>query len=611
MDKKPFHSEIDFVVRIGGEAGEGIISCGELFAQAAARTEFHVFTYISYPAEIRGGFSMVQVRIRDWTIYSMGNEIDYLVCFNQEAYDRAAPSLRKGGQLIYDPDTVQVQAGSEASFHPIPLTRIAREKTGGVLAKNVVALGALGQLFDIRQETLKTLVRERFSKKSGDIIEKNIRALEAGYEAGVRNLWERRFRLGAELEATARYMMLSGNEAIALGAIAAGCRFVAGYPITPATSIFETLCKLMPRVGGRALQMEDEIASISAIVGASFGGEKVITATSGPGLQLMGEQLNLAAMLELPIVIVDVQRGGPSTGLPTKTEQSDLKFAVYGTTGDSPRIILAPATVEDCFYQTMRAFNLSERFQVPVIILSDQSIGFRKATVRLPNFDEIREVEWPNIMDSPVIPSAGKIELASRIEPTPEELKNYLRFRNTADGISPISRPGTPGGQYLATGLEHTENGHPDYSPEVHSRMTAKRFRKLDVLSRVFEQNPPEYYGSRDAKIGVIGWGSTEGAIREARYMAEKEGVLVRHLHPKVISPLPDRQIRYFLAELNHVIIVEENYTGQFAHFVSGKFGIRPIELHKCQGLPLTSREVFTSIMNVARITDEQNISGI
>jgi 2-oxoglutarate ferredoxin oxidoreductase subunit alpha len=259
----------------------------------------------------------------------------------------------------------------------------------------------------------------------------------------------------------------------------------------------------------------------------------------------------------------------------------------------------------------MRAFNLSERFQVPVIILSDQSIGFRKATVRLPDFAEIREVEWPNIMDSPVIPSAKKIELASRIEPGPEELKNYLRFRDTADGISPITRPGLAGGQYLATGIEHTENGHPDYSPEVHFRMTAKRFRKLDVLSKVFEKNPPEYYGSRDAKIGVIGWGSTEGAIREARYMAESEGVLVRHLHPKVISPLPDRQIRYFLAELKHVIIAEENYTGQFAHFVSGKFGIRPIELHKCQGLPLTSREVFTSIMKVARIVDDQNIAGL
>ena len=386
---------------------------------------------------------------------------------------------------------------------------------------------------------------------------------------------------------------------------------MAGYPITPATSVFETLCKLMPRVGGRAVQMEDEIASISAIIGASFGGEKVITATSGPGLQLMGEQLNLAAMLELPIVIVDVQRGGPSTGLPTKTEQSDLNFAVFGTTGDSPRVVLAPATVEDCFYQTMRAFNLAERFQVPVLILSDQSIGFRKATVRLPDFAQIRDVESRNIMDTPVIPSATKIDIAARIEPTAEELKDYKRFKFTEDGISPIARPGTPGGQYLATGLEHTEKGNPDYSPEIHHNMTVKRFRKLDVLSGLFEKNPAEYYGSRDAKIGIIGWGSTEGAIREARYMAEKDGILVRHLHPKVVFPLPDRQIRYFLAELKHVIVVEENFTGQYAHFISGKFALRPIEVHKCQGLPVTSREIYASILKVARIIDEQNITRL
>jgi 2-oxoglutarate/2-oxoacid ferredoxin oxidoreductase subunit alpha len=611
MENKPYRSDVDFVVRIGGEAGEGVISCGELFAQAAARTEYHVFTYITYPAEMRGGFSMVQIRIRDWTIYSMGNEVDYLVVFNQDAHDKAVSSLKKGGMLIYDPETVKVEANPDIVFHPIYLNKIAREHTGGILAKNVVALGALGQLFSIPKPTLKKLVQDRFSKKSSEVIEKNLKALEAGYVAGEQNAWEQRFRLGSELEGKARFMMLSGNEAIALGAIAAGCRFVAGYPITPATSVFETLCKLMPRVGGRAVQMEDEIASISAIIGASFGGEKVITATSGPGLQLMGEQLNLAAMLELPIVIVDVQRGGPSTGLPTKTEQSDLNFAVYGTTGDTPKVVLAPATVEDCFYQTMRAFNLAERFQVPVLILSDQSIGFRKATVRLPDFAQIRDVEWRNIMDTPVIPSATKIDIAARIEPTAEELKDYKRFKITEDGISPIARPGTPGGQYLATGLEHTEKGNPDYSPEIHHKMTVKRFRKLDVLSGLFEKNPAEYYGSRDAKIGIIGWGSTEGAIREARYMAEKDGILVRHLHPKVVFPLPDRQIRYFLAELKHVIVVEENFTGQYAHFISGKFALRPIEVHKCQGLPITSREIYASILKVARIIDEQNITRL
>ena len=369
----------------------------------------------------------------------------------------------------------------------------------------------------------------------------------------------------------------------------------------------------MPRVGGRAVQMEDEIASISAIIGASFGGEKVITATSGPGLQLMGEQLNLAAMIELPIVIVDVQSGGPSTGLPTKTEQSDLKFAVYGTTGDSPRVVLAPATVEDCFYQTMRAFNLSERFQVPVIILSDQSIGFRKATVRLPDFAEIREVEWPNIMDSPVIPSAteDRAGFADRTGPGGDgelpEVPGHGRRRSR-----PSPGPGRPAASTWprASSTRKTDTRTIRRKSTTDDRQEVPEARRL--VQGLFEKNPPEYYGSRDAKIGVIGWGSTEGRHpggpvhgREARACSS------RHLHPKVISPLPDRQIRYFLAELKHVIIVEENYTGQFAHFVSGKFGIRPIELHKCQGLPMTSREVFTSIMKVARIVDEQNIAGL
>ncbi|MCP4713392.1 MAG: 2-oxoacid:acceptor oxidoreductase subunit alpha, partial [Planctomycetes bacterium] len=359
-----------------------------------------------------------------------------------------------------------------------------------------------------------------------------------------------------------RYMFLSGNEAIALGAITAGCRFVAGYPITPATPIFETLLKLMPRVGGRAVQMEDEIASISAIIGAAFAGEKVLTPTSGPGLQLMGEQLNLACMLELPLVLVNVQRGGPSTGLPTKTEQSDLKFAIYGTAGEAPRIILAPTTVEDSFYQTIRAFNLAERFQMPVIILIDQSIGYRKATVRLPDFKGIKDA-GENFKNNYLgIPNVDTINLVNRTTPNKKELVDYKRFRITETGVSPIARPGTPGGQYLGTGLEHAEDGRPDYTPDNHQAMMHKRFKKLDVLSKRFELNPPEYFGPVDAKIGIIGWGSTEGAIREARYLAEENGILVRHLHPKVISPLPDQQIRRFLCGLKHVMVVEENYTG-------------------------------------------------
>ena len=611
MGVKDFKSEVDFTVRFGGEGGDGVISSGELFAQAVARTDYHVFTYITYPAEIRGGFSMIQIRTRDWTIYSMGSKVDYLVVFNQMAYDRTIGDLKKGGMVLYDPDTVEIKPDPTVKFYPVPLTKIATEITGSKLGKNVVALGALGQLFDIDQPFLEKLLRDRYGAKGGEVVEQNIKALQAGYEAGVANQWERRFCLNTKGEAKHRYMMLSGNEAVALGTIAAGCRFVAGYPITPATPIFETLTKIMPKVGGRAVQLEDEIASISACIGASFAGAKVITPTSGPGLQLMGEQLNLAAMTELPMVIVDVQRGGPSTGLPTKTEQSDLKYAIYGTTGEVPRCIIAPTSVEDSFYQTIRAFNIAEMMQMPVTLLTDQSIGYRKATVRIPEFDGIQEIVEHLGLEQIAIPNADRIDIVNRQQPSEAELEDYHRFRFTPTGVSPIAIPGTPKGQYLATGLEHTEKGMANYTPQNHREMTEKRFKKLKVLAAAFESNPPEYYGSEEARIGIIGWGSTEGAIREARYLAEEKGILVRHLHPKVLSPLPERQIRHFLVGLKQVIVVEENFTGQFAHFIKAKFGIRPIEVHKCEGVPITPQEIYTSIEKVARIVDEQNITRL
>lgn len=610
MKNKNSNHRVDFALRIAGEGGEGVISSGELFAQAAARTEYHVFSYITYPAEIRGGFSMIQVRVRNREIFSMGSSVDYLVVFNQQAYDRTIDNLHKGGMLIYDPDTVQITEDSEYVYYPIPLTALANEATGSNLGKNVVALGALGNLFDVDKQILEGLIRDRFKHKGADVVEKNMKAVRSGYKAGAKNGWEQRFHLGTKSVSKAQYMFISGNEAVALGALAAGCRFVAGYPITPATPIFETLIKLMPKVGGKAIQMEDEIASISAIIGASFAGEKAMTPTSGPGLQLMGEQLNLASMLELPIVIVNVQRGGPSTGLPTKTEQSDLKFSIYGTAGESPRVILAPTSVEDCFYQTIRAFNLAERFQMPVIVLTDQSIGFRKETVRIPDFSKIKFVDESIPTEKISIPSPDEVEIAYRII-ADGELDRYKRFEITADGISPMTLPGTKGGQYLATGLEHTEEGKADYTPENHLKMTEKRFKKLEVLSKALEKNPPEYHGSHDAKIGVIGWGSTEGAIHEARDLARSRGIKIRHLHPRVISPLPERQIRHFLAGLKQLIVVEENYTGQFAHFIKAKFGVRPIEMHKCEGIPFTPEEIYNGIEKVARVIDETHIARL
>jgi 2-oxoglutarate ferredoxin oxidoreductase subunit alpha len=605
-------AEFDYIIRIAGVGGDGVISCGELIAQAAARTEFHVFTFITYPAEMRGGYSMIQIRISDLTIHSMGSSADCLIVFNQEALDNSIDVLRSGGILMYEPESVDVsEIGDEYSLIPISFSAISKEAAGGKIGKNVVALGSLGHLLGVDREMLEELLAERYGGKGSNVLEGNKKRLAAGYDAAMEGGVETRFRLAELKPAGEEYMFISGNQAVALGAIAAGCRFAAGYPITPATSVFETLTRLMPLVGGNAVQMEDEIAAISAIIGASFAGEKVLTPTSGPGLQLMTEQLSLASMIEVPVVIVDVQRAGPSTGLPTKTEQSDLKFAVYGTTGDSPRIILAPTTVEDTFYQTIRAFNLAEKYQVPVIMLLDQSIGYRKATVKMPDFNNFYHLTGAESRKNIEIPKADLIRVRDRLGPTKKQFADYKRYEDTEDGISPFVSPGTPGGQYLATGLEHDEYGRADQTPAMHLKMSKKRLRKLNVISKAFEKNPVEFHGDANAKIGIIGWGSTEGAIREACAQAEENGIKVRHLHPHTISPLPERQISIFLAQLRHLIIVEENLTGQFAHFIKAKFGVDPIMIHKCEGVPITPEEIFHGIKKVGSIVDEDHITEV
>ncbi len=609
MKARAYRSDVDFIIRLAGEAGEGVISCGELFAKAASRTKYHVFTFITYPAEMKGGYSMIQIRVRDNTIYSLGSKVDYLVAFNQRGYDRSIQDVKPGGVLYYDPDTVVPEELIDIQCIPVPFTRLAKEVAGSERSKNAVAQGVLGRLFGVDQQVSEKLLTERYGKKGSVLIDKNVSALHGGYEYATREGLEPRFALSAAPPAKENYMFLSGNEAVALGAITAGCRFVAGYPITPSTSIFETLARLMPQAGGKALQMEDEIAAISAIIGASFGGEKVIVPTSGPGLQLMAEQLSLGAMIETPMVVVDVQRGGPSTGLPTKTEQSDLKFAVYGSAGESPRIILAPTSVQDSYYQTIRAFNLAERYQLPVIMLLDQSIGYRKATVEMPDFSRFVYKDSTQTREHFKVPKADTVPIITRLAPREHELVDFKRYEDTKDGMSPITRPGTPGGQYLATGIEHDEYGYADQTPPTHLKMSKRRQRKMFTISRDFEKNPIEFNGDPNADIGIIGWGSTEGAIREARYMAEEQGILVRHLHPHTIWPLPEKQIGRFLLHLRYLIIVEENLSGQFAHLITARFRVRPIEVHKCEGVPFTPEEIFRSIEKVARIANEETIT--
>jgi 2-oxoglutarate ferredoxin oxidoreductase subunit alpha len=569
----------DYVFRVGGEGGEGVISTGEMLTLALARSGYHIYTFRTYPAEIKGGHANYQVRAAGKLLLSQGAAVDVLIAFNEEAYQRHVRDVRPGGVVMYDADSFSPPAHDSTVCYGIPLTSLATEKVGVKLTKNIVALGVTARLFDIPLAVFEELLKERFSRKGEAVVQKNLLALRVGCEYAQQLGRRDDVHIGPG-PLTARQLVLSGNESLALGAIAAGCRFYAGYPITPATDIMEFLAKELPKVGGTVIQTEDEISAIGAVLGASFAGTKAMTATSGPGFSLMTEMVGLAVAAEIPAVIVDVQRVGPSTGMPTKTEQGDLYLACYGGHGNCPRIVMALNNVEDCFYGMIRAFNLAEQFQMPVVVLSDQYLGHRKATVPVPDL--------------------AKVPVSGRRTPTPEELVTYKRYRFSPDHVSPMAVPGVAGGGYVAEGLEHDETGYPAASDhENHLRLTRKRYGKFQAVEPIANEMV-RIHGEPHPEIGLIGWGSTEGVIREAVQMARDKGYSVGAFHPKILYPQPLARLTEFLQGPKAVIIPEVNFTGQFATLLRKRFAYDFIQLNKCVGLPFAPDELFRKIEEVA-----------
>jgi len=567
------------VLGIGGEAGDGIITLGELFTRGAARDGLHVYTFRTYPAEVRGGLTYFQVRMGRSPILNQGDLCNILVAFSQEAYEYYGPALPDNAKLLYDSDEYTPEGELRAGKLPMPLTSISRTQVGSPRSKNIVALGAMAQLFGLPIDSYEALLKERFGGKSEAALKSNLLALEMGFAHAKEHFKE---PIEGGLPTTGSLgdrLILSGNEALVMGALQAGCRFFAGYPITPASDILERMAALLPRWSGTAVQMEDEISAVGAVVGAAFGGTKAMTATSGPGFSLMTEFLGLASMAEIPIVIADIQRAGPSTGMPTKTEQGDLYQAMLSSHGDAPRIVIAPSTVEDCFYETMRAFGMAERYQMPVIILSDQSLGHRVETV--PTFDPSRVLVW------------------DRVKPEGLEAgQRYARFRVTPSGISPSSVPGEPH-IFSAGGLEHNEYGEPNYEPENHQIMSAKRHRKIETAMQ--ENRSFRLHGDRTAKVGIVGWGSTEGAVREAIARAAAKGLKASAFYSQILNPLPESELRSYLDGLERIIVPEMNYAGQFASILRSRFGREVIRLNKVTGIPFTPAEVFSKIGEVCR----------
>src|SRR5579859_4190043 len=589
----------EVTIRIGGESGEGIISSGDILALASARWGYHVYTFRTFPAEILGGPCMFQVRISDQPVKSMGDYADVLVCLNKEAYDRNVRDLRHGGVLVYDPSDFTPETTGDYVTYAVPFNEIARKQVQHVKTKNVVMLGAICGLFGLPLEAIVQVVKSKFSqsrKAGGTPMEKNLLGLDIGRRYVTEYLAKQdSYRL--DTVQRANRAVLNGNQAVVAGALAAGCRYFAGYPITPASDIMEGLAKELPQVGGTFLQAEDEMAALAAVLGASYGGVRSMTATSGPGFSLMTELIGLSSMAELPAVIVDAQRAGPSTGMPTKMEQSDLSFALHAGHGDTPRMIIAPANVADCYNLMIQAFNMAERYQMPVLFLTDQSLTARVESVDHSAFKpaELQERVQYQPEQSNGASENGKVPVGAGVG---EAVSSFARYAYTASGISPITTPGPGATAYVATGLEHDEHGHPDYEPEDHTAMMEKRFRKLDTAAE--ELPSPQRYGDADADIGIIGWGSTEGAIQEAVDRAREKGYKVASLHPKILSPLPDRTIRDFIRSVKTVIVPECNYSGQLANLLGARYGLQAIRVNKFGGIPFTAGEILRAIEEVS-----------
>ncbi len=590
--------ENEVTIRIGGESGEGTISGGDILALAAARWGYHVYTFRTFPAEILGGPCLFQVRISDKPVKSMGDYADVLICLNQEAYDRSIKDLRPGGVIIYDPSDFTPES-SDYITYAIPFNDIARKEVQLFQTKNMVMLGAIAALFGLPLEAISQVVESKLSKsrKANPLLmEKNQLALDVSETYVQKHITKLdAYQLGAV--AKADRLVLNGNQAVVAGSLAAQCGFFAGYPITPASDIMEGLAKELPAVGGTFLQAEDEIAALAAVIGASFGGIRAMTATSGPGLSLMTELIGFASMTELPVVIVDAQRGGPSTGLPTKMEQSDLSFVLSAGHGDAPRIVIAPADVADCYRLIIQAFNMADRYQIPVLFLTDQSL-----TARVEDVD--REVFQPMALQGRLEAHPAGSEVANghyghvaEAVATTASAHDYARYAYTDSGISPISTPGAGSLVYTATGLEHNQHGHPDYEPEDHTAMVQKRYRKLATAMKELPQ--PERYGDADATVGLIGWGSTEGAIQEAVDRARAKGYKVASLHPRVLSPLPDEAMLTFINSVKTLIVPECNYSGQMANLLGAKYGVQPIRVNKFGGIPFTAGEILRAIEEV------------
>ena len=579
----------NMTIKIGGEAGQGVESSGAGFTKALAHGGLHVISNSDYMSRIRGGYNFYQIRLGSKPLYAFEKNVHLLLAFNPEAVTQHAEELAPGAGIIYDEefkiDTSLLQKG--VKLFPLPLVKLAYELGKDRIMANTAAIGATAGVTGYDFARLQAVIEQNFRRKGKEVVDINLKLAKTAHDLAVEKYaedFEYKIRL---IPQSPQWMMFHCNQAVSIGAIAGGCRFISGYPMTPATSVIEYLTAKANQFGIVTKQTEDEISAILMAIGASHAGVRAMTSTSGGGFSLMVEALGMAGITETPLVIVEAQRTGPSTGLPTRTEQGDLDFVLHASQGEFPRIILAPGTHEQFFEAGWRAFNLAEKYQCPVIILTDLYLSTLLRTLPL------------NAVDFTKV----KIDRGSVL--TKEQLdrltQTYKRHQFTDSGVSPRAFPGHPKAVYMTTSDEHNEEGHIIEDAETRIKMMDKRMGKLELAKE--EMRLPEVYGAENAEITLIGWGSTYGALREAVDRLNANGTKANLFFFTDLWPMPEEKILSLLQVAKYTVCVEGNYTGQFAKLLRRQTGFKVDKLiTKYDGRPFTVDDVLERLKEEAKI---------
>ena len=573
-----------FTWKIGGEAGFGIMTTGLLFSKIASRLGYYILDYVEYPSLIRGGHNAYEVCVSNREVTALKKNIDVLVCLNEETFHKHKNRLTSQSLVLYDKE--EFDFTDNFNKVNVPLKKILTDLKGQAVMKNTIALGASLSILGGKIEVLLDLIVEQFKKKGDEIVRFNQQFAIAGYEEVKKNHSFLIKNFLIEKEEKKEKLVVSGNEAFSLGAVVSDCRLYAAYPMTPSSSVLHTLASWQEKTGMIVRHSEDEIAVINTALGASFAGVRAAVGTSGGGFSLMVESLSFAGVAEIPVVVFLAQRPGPATGMPTWTEQGDLLFAIFSGHGEFPKIVLAPGDQKEMIELTLKAFNLADIYQTPVIVVSDMYLSEGHKSVERDWVDKIiREYQIRR----------GKIKLSQK--ENPQKLEIFLRYKITEDGISEKILPGTAGYFYQENSYEHLEDGHTTEEAKPRKDQVEKRLRKWQTyLKNDFQL--PKFYGNEKAEIVFISWGSTKGIVLEAQKRLKEKGIETGFYHFNHIYPLDKEKVSQLLKKDNErYLLVENNALGQFGKILGMEAGLDFEEkILRYDGRPITVEEIIEKI---------------